>query len=557
MATMRIAGRHRLGLALCVCSLLVTLATGCFQSNGSDEQQVVEDKAFAPYEPSIMLKIAYSYSDIVLPEGDLRDDHFLTRYLKKKTGINIKYEWEAGGEEQYKSKLDLAIRSNDLPDAFIVDREQFRKLIQRDMIENLTAYYDPYASKLVKSIYDATEGKALKEASVDGKIYGMPNVAIEADSPSYVWVRQDWLDKLKLPAPRTLDDIEKIASAFIMQDPDGNDKADTIGIPVDNVLVFGDKKGVHGLNGVFSSYHAFPKNWIRDESGNIVYGSIRPEAKIALDRLAMWYKKGIIDHDFVLRKEILDVIELNQTGIIFGPWWAPNWPLSSSVSKDTKAEWRVYAAPVDSNGTFMTNSSPTTDRYLVVRKGYPHPEAALKVMNVLTQLERNQDPNMLEVEKLRTTAAQLGTQLRNYYPFDLLLDYPDVIEKRYDLLDQVMKGERDPESLDPETKSIYKDILLEHNAPRKNMDAWSISQIALLGGAVSKQPMVKKESLFYGTTPTMEQRWANLQQMEHDTYLQIITGDLPIDAFDSFVEKWKNDGGDQITKEISELTDAQ
>lgn len=51
----------------------------------------------------------------------------------------------------------------------------------------------------------------------------------------------------------------------------------------------------------------------------------------------------------------------------------------------------------------------------------------------------------------------------------------------------------------------------------------------------------------------MEQSWASLEQLEHDTYLQIITGELPIDAFDLFVEKWKNAGGDLITKEISEL----
>jgi putative aldouronate transport system substrate-binding protein len=383
----------------------------------------------------------------------------------------------------------------------------------------------------------------------------MPNVAIEADSPTYVWVRQDWLDKLKLPAPRSLDDLERISRAFIEEDPDGNGKPDTIGIPVNNTLVYGEKTGVHGLNSVFSAYHAFPKSWIRDEQGHIVYGSIRPEAKAALERIAKWYREGIIDNEFVLRKDIVDIVELNRIGIVFAPWWATYWPLSGAVAMDTKAEWRVFAAPVDSNGVFMTNNSPTTDRYLVVRKGYAHPEAALKMLNVLTRLERNQEPNKAEAQKLRETAAQSGAQLRNYYPFDLLLDYPDAIEKRYDLLVQAKNGDIDPGTLDPETRSIYDDMLLENEAPLKNMDAWSTSQAYLLGGAVSKQHKVVKESLFYGVSPTMEKKWAALQKMEHETYLQIITGELPIEAFDDFVNHWRNQGGSLITAEVAKLVD--
>ncbi|MFC5531651.1 extracellular solute-binding protein [Cohnella yongneupensis] len=538
----------------CACAAIITIVPAC--KNGQPSERA-ENLAYAAYDPPVKLSIAYSYSDITLPEGDLRDNHFLTRYLQEQTGIEVKYDWEAGGEEQYRSMLDLAIRSNDLPDVFIVTRDQFHSLMERDMIEDLSSYYEPYASELVKSIYDATGGKAIKEASEDGKLFAMPNVAIEADAPTYVWVRQDWLDKLKLSPPRTLDDLAHIAHAFMKGDPDGNGNADTIGIPVDTQLVFGEKIGVHGLNGIFSAYHAFPKSWIRDESGNVVYGSITPNAKRALALLAQWYQEGVIDKQFVLRKDITDVIEENQTGIIFGPWWAPYWPLSTSVAKDTKAEWRVFAAPVDDMGTFVTNTSPTTDRYLVVRKGYAHPEAALKLLNVLTRLERNLDPNVKQVEKLRATASQLGTQLRSYYPFDLLLDYPDAIEQRHDLLVKALAGEVNSDELDPDSKSLYEDTKQEMESPRKNMEAWSASQAYLLGGAVSKQPMVKKEAVFYGTTPSMDKSWPALQQMEHDTYLQIITGEIPIDAFEDFVTRWKAGGGDRITAEVTSTVDAQ
>ncbi|MDQ0111282.1 extracellular solute-binding protein [Paenibacillus harenae] len=527
------------------------LATAC-QNNEPTSTANDQMEAELPFHPPVTLRIAYSYSDIELPEGDNSDNNFLTRYIEEQTGVAIKYDWEAGGEDNYKSMLNLAIRSNDLPDAFIVNREQFRVLKNQQLIEDLTDIYPRYASPLVKEIYDSTGGQALREASVDGKLYALPNVAIEADAPSYVWIRQDWLEKLKLQPPNTLQDMERIVRAFIKGDPDGNGKNDTTGIPVERTLVYGEKTGVHGLNGVFAAYHSFPKSWIYDGLGNVVYGSIQPEAKAALAKLSEWYKEGIIDSQFVLRKEINDLVTNNNAGVVFAPWWGPYWPLISSVSNDTKAEWRVYLAPTDAEGMFVTKTAPLTDRYLVVRKGYAYPEAALKVLNLLTKLERNQVPNWKAGEQLRTIAEQQGAHLRNYYPFDLLLDYPDAVVKRHDQLILALNREIELDSLDTETRTLYDNLLMEIEHPRKNLEAWSSSQAYLLGGAVSKKPMIKVESLFYDTTPSMEKKWAALQKLENETYLKILTGELPVDAFDSFAQTWSNQGGNQITQEVGE-----
>src|SRR5690606_7676035 len=121
-----------------------------------------------------------------------------------------------------------------------------------------------------------------------------------------------------------------------------------------------------------------------------------------------------------------------------GPWWAPYYPLASSVQKDTKAEWRVYAAPVRADGQFNVSAAPATDRYLVVRKGYAHPEAALKLLNAFTKIERNVGTDEAALRALNETAEQMGVQLRNYYPFDLLLDHPDAVVHRHDKLVQAL-----------------------------------------------------------------------------------------------------------------------
>lgn len=536
-------------LLLCLLSLLP--AAGCVGSEGADSPSHLEAGEM-PYEEPIEMKVAFTYSNIALPEGDVGDQNFMTRYIKDKLGIIIKYDWEAIEEEQYNAMLALAIQSNDLPDVFMVNREQLLTLTERDLIADLTDIYPRYATSLLRSIYDSTEGKALKEVTFDGKLLALPNVRIEADAPTYLWVRKDWMDRLQLRPPSTLEDIEQIAKAFIEQDPDGNKVDDTMGIPVDRNLVYEKVAGVNGLDSVFASFHAFPKSWYRNSGGHVVYGSIQEEAKDALALLASWYEAGILDKEFMLRKEEDFLESESKVGMLFAPWWAPYWPLSLLVSNDTKAEWTVYAAPVDADHQFVARTAPVTDLYIVVRKDYPHPEAALKMLHLFTELERFAGEEDEATAAIRQTARQMGVQLRNYFPLNLLLDDRDAVIKRHDMLVKALDEEIDAADLDPELREIYESVLAEREFPRKNLEAWSISQAYTLGGAVSKQPMKKIENVFIDRTPAYTQYWPKLRQLEQDYYLKIITGELPISAFDRFVKEWMDSGGRLVMKEAAE-----
>jgi len=529
---------------------MAAVMAGCAKDGESPMSRQLEEGEI-PYEDPIEMRIAYLYSNIALPEGDVGDQNFMSRYIKDKLGIVIKYDWEAPESGQYNTLLDLAIRSGDLPDVFLVNREQLLTLVERNLIADLTDIYPRYVTSLISAIYDSTDGKALSEATFGNRLYALPNVRIEADAPTYLWVRQDWMEKLKLPPPTTLADIEHIARAFIEQDPDGNNLDDTLGIPVDKSLVYSNVAGVNGLDSVFASFHAFPRSWFRNEAGHVVYGSIQAEAKQALELIARWYSEGIIDRDFMLRKESDYLIEEN-AGMIFAPWWAPYWPLNTFISKDTKAEWSVYAAPRDANNQFVTRIAPVTDTYLVVRKDYEHPEAALKLLHLLTELERYAGAEDEAAASIRLIAAQMGIQLRNYYPLGLVLDDRDAVIKRYDMLLKALDDEIDIDELEPELRELYDSVLTEREFPRKDLEAWSISQAYLLGGAVSKQPMRQMAELTFDPPPAYTLHWPGLQQLEHDYYLKIITGELPIDAFDSFVEEWMNDGGRIVMREVAE-----
>ncbi|MFC5467864.1 extracellular solute-binding protein [Cohnella suwonensis] len=514
-----------------------------------------EDPVYGKYDEPVTINIGFKIPDEKNAAGETNDNNPVTRYFEKITNIKVSHSWEAKRDDAFEQKVNLAIDSGDLPDAMVVDRNQLRKLIENDMIADLSDAYERYASDLIKAMYDSTKGIALQDASFGGKLYGLPNIAIDADAPSLLWVRQDWLEKLGLDPPRTFDDIAKVALAFANRDPDGNGKRDTIGLPGDKKVVHGQEKaGLNDFDTLFSAYHAYPRNWIKGASGQVEYGSIAPENREALAMLADWYKRGVIDNEFVLYREASEPIANHTAGLFFGPWWAPFWPLAEAIANDTKAEWRAYASPLDADGKFVTHMSPTTDRFLVVRKGYEHPEAVVRMLNAFTRLERRQDPNVAEVKKLDAFASETGIQPRSYYPFDLLLDYADAITQRYVNVQKALRGEIDPSSLDPDTKKIYEQSVAEKENPKKNMDGWKAANAYEYGGgALYTTDMVQVRGIFYGTTKTMETKWAALQKLENETFLKIIVGDEPIEAFDDFVANWKREGGDRITEEVASI----
>lgn len=550
-------GRLRRLCWLMLAALALVLAAGC-REEGSGPAAVQPGASAAPSEPEaygklakqVAIRIGFKIPDSHLMAGDSNDNNPVTRYLESITNIRVSHYWEAKGDEAFFKRVQMAIDSRDLPDAMVVDREQLERLINNGMIEDLTDVFGQYGSSLIKNMYRSTEDQVLKDASRDGKLYGLPNVALQADSATLLWVREDWLNRLHLSPPETLDDIERIARAFVEQDPDGNSKRDTVGISGYRNIVYGQKPHINGFDSVFNAFGAFPGNWVRNDRGEIVYGSVAPEAKKALARLADWYKRGLIDPDFPLYKETQEPIVASKAGIFFGPWWMPYFPLSDAVRTNTNAEWRAYAAPLNAEGRFVIHSAPSTDRFLVVRKGYEHPEAAIKLVNAFTRLERRQDPNE-SAKALDDFSARTGIQPRAYYPFDLLIDYFDAIENNYADLQQALHGKIDPNLLKSETRLLYDKWNQEAEQPKKDLEGWKAVNAYKYGvGVLASTPSVKVKSVYYGMTASMLGKWEDLQRMENETFLKIIVGDSPLEEFDTFVKEWGLSGGAQITKEV-------
>ncbi|MFD1908011.1 hypothetical protein ACFSQ7_34620 [Paenibacillus rhizoplanae] len=79
--------------------------------------------------------------------------------------------------------------------------------------------------------------------------------------------------------------------------------------------------GFFTFDPIFNANHAYPKNWFKDEGGNIIYGSTTPETKQALSELREMYADGLIDKEFLTRKyeDNAGLVSGGRAGILFAP----------------------------------------------------------------------------------------------------------------------------------------------------------------------------------------------------------------------------------------------
>lgn len=484
-----------------------------------------------------------------LPDGETYENNAYTRLLNERLNVQNQDAFEAM-DEQYTDNVTMVIAQNDLPDVMIVeDLDELQYLVDNDMIADLTDSYNNCMSDTIKNIYGSYGRDILDVVTFDGKIMAIPETNI-SDGPNLIWLRKDWMDALGLSAPRTLSDVEEIIRQFKEKDPGHNGAGNTVGLVCDTSLCGGcGYSSEYTLDIIFAAYGAFPKQWIYDGDGNVVYGSVQPEAKEALAHIHELYKGGILDQDFLMRtsSNLIELIVDGQCGSFFGPWWAPNNPLMQAVEQNKDAEWQPYLIATEESGLTSYHTQNPSGKYIVVRKGYEYPEIACKIVSVLFDYLRYNDRDNQEIvdyykENVDPTAR----------PFAINVDYNNALQICYGELNHVFAGDKSADDLNVLEYSYYEacESYLK-DAENASAEDWAAYTSRITACKILNDGRTNKvESLYFGETETMVTDWWSLENLESDTYLKIVTGESALDEFDRFVESWYQNGGETITKEV-------
>ncbi len=194
--------------------------------------------------------------------------------------------------------VNRIIRSGDLPDIIGGGelRSQFNMFGPQGAFVQLDTLIPEHAPNL-RAFFEANPDLLKAARAYDGHLYYIPYFQEGTFTRGY-FIRQDWLDRLGLQQPQTVDEFYKVLVAFKTQDPNGNGLADEVPFFARD---FSDLLSLSPLWDARSSgNNAELEFYIEDNE--ITHGLIQPEFRIVVRNLAKWYREGLVSRDLLEKR---------------------------------------------------------------------------------------------------------------------------------------------------------------------------------------------------------------------------------------------------------------
>ncbi|MCI8317817.1 MAG: extracellular solute-binding protein [Lachnospiraceae bacterium] len=478
--------------------------------------------------------------NLVFPAGQTMTNNQLLDLIRDELGIHIVYDWIYTTEE-FNRNIDMHIACDALPDALLVEEEQYLQMLEYGQLQPVTELYEKEVSEQVKAFAESGGDKMMEAVKKGGEMMAIPFPNLIASNINVMWIRQDWLEQLGLEAPRTMEEIIAVSEQFVEKQMGGRETIGILGPGIEDSLT-AVGKCCFGLGPIFSAFHAYPGYWITNKDGELVYGSVQDEARQALEVLAELYQKGILDPEIFFRENIQEILDTGKVGIFFGPWWA-----AERLERDMiehKSEWQAYGAPLDAQGKYICTMPSNVNQYLVIHKKCRDPESVIKVLNYGLQLEYG----------WRKQERQEGPSIMAY-PLGWEHDFANELEYTWTVLNSVLQGSEEEISYSGH-KMLQSDMDDLKDLNRYPYDHFGMedyredkkeSFIRLFGILNGVRPIADQNyhpvyNEGVGLNSSGETKWKALKTLEEQTYAKIILGQESIEAFDEFVRIWEENG---------------
>lgn len=531
--------------------LILSGLLGCTKDQEQLSKPTKEQKGYQEkYNPPVTITTVRNVGpNIAFKNGESMANNVATKWALEELGIKIKTLWyvtDANGA--YETKLRLTLSSGKkMPDLVVTgDQMLAQDLIDSGLFREVGSLFDKYANETWKNamVFDPNVWNAYTR---EGKRMGIPVLNYAYNHDYVLWIRQDWLDKLNLQAPKTMEDLEKIMNLFKNENPDGLSPEEVIPLSV------GFKTSMNTWMGdpswIYGAYGTIPQQWNKNPSGKLEYGSVNPGMKPGLLTLKNWWEKGYIPNESALWDEnkTAEPAINGKAGIIPGPYWMSGWPLQETKKHAPHAVWKPYSIPAGPDGLAGRHGTQIYDEVLLINKDMKHPEALFTYQNYLFEHLADPDPEDKWAKGIFKGYDYDIVDGKTVYGEDIPGGYVNV--NGYFLMGQ---GARIP---DVQINNLLS--LSEGVKPKTAKELEVVNnfgpETANAAKVLIQQEDISRKNMFTGPqTDTMKLRWDYLTIIENRTVTEIIYGKKGLDAFDRFVEEWKISGGDQITKEVND-----
>ncbi|SDY93554.1 putative aldouronate transport system substrate-binding protein [Evansella caseinilytica] len=475
------------------------------ESDNNDAQDQAGEMGEEPYTLTAMYNLH-------TPETP---DDYLKELLEEATNTKLDIQWVPDGN--YEERLNTAFATNTLPQVVPMGFNmfnQFKDAIRADQFWEIEPFLDEFENlrKLKPEVLDNTR--------VDGKLYSLyQGRPLSRQGLIY---RKDWADNLGLEAPTTTEEVFEMARAFTEDDPNQSGKDDTIGLTDRNDLIYGAFKTI-------ASWFGTPNYW-GEKDGELLPEFMFDEYIETMDFVKELHESGYMNQDFpVTSKDDQQAMFKNGTaGMYIG-----SLPDVMSIYNDAKdlnpdveydvqnyiegpdGEYGIWAIPGYASVVLFPKSAIATEDELRKVLAFYDKLMTAEVANLLIWGVEGEHYQVVDdgVETLEDNRQKIDTQVRPFLSMEI--------------------GE-------PETSGRY-EMVATYEVKAK-ADALVIDNENYL----IQDPTIVLDSDTYITHND------RLQQMIDDATYKYILRQIDLDGFNDVVEKWKNEGGNDIIAEFND-----
>jgi putative aldouronate transport system substrate-binding protein len=254
----------------------------------------------------------FTMSMFALPyAGDLPDfTSNVGQKIMEHTKTNLVIDWGSPTSSEFMQQFNLLMAAGkDLPMVSFVSDIKNTSMIQ-GMQAGAFWEIGPYLKDFTN--LSKMSPIVLQNTSYEGKNYMLYRAR---DIARYgIIFRKDWVERLGMKNPTSLDELYNVLKAFTFQDPDGNGKNDTYGLSL---------SGIEPVN-ILASYFGAPNGYAVDASGKFTADFMTQEYFNALSFLRKLYQEKIMNDDFaaINGNQMADNITRGKGGMYFAMMYA-------------------------------------------------------------------------------------------------------------------------------------------------------------------------------------------------------------------------------------------
>ena len=524
--------------------LFITSVTACGKPSNITSNSSSSQDTTAPQDQT------YHISWIGAQNSPLCDDPIMIDYWNKLFNVEIDY-WNIDSNN-WNDILSTKFASGQYPDVLYVNSfSNFSTYTKQNILaaipqEMLNKYMPNTINKIT-----ADYKNLMKICQVNGVQYSIPIGINDINQfREAMCYRGDWMENVGITSiPTTLNEFEDLVYRFTNNDPDRNGINDTYGL------------SSTGLAMVYGAFGWQRKQW-NEVNGKLVYSSIQPEMKQALALLAKWYAAGVIDPEFI-------------TGENTSSYWAVS---------DAFIDGRIGYTGLGAYYHWM----PRIGDYNEETKTYSKQQPGVNV-SVLAKKDAAAADKIKQAQPVTGPNGKkggVGFSLPHSHSVGFsahMADEPDKMAKvmtmyeywtssadnwftaRYGIEGEMWHYNEDGVPISDFAQWREKNYNGDVAISLPGIGAHSVLECFVPMEYVSIENKYGYDWAFQNgydqnilrdqkceSFPSSGKYEDSLSRIEDEAYIAIITGQKPVDYFDTFVSEWKANGGNILTEEANE-----